>query len=108
MPKVRYPLAVALGLLALLALTGPVCPADEAPLDPLELQPHEAGPSPRSDPMRRALRWARAHPFGAFALFSLLAFGGANVLAYRHARALTHFDDRGRTWQGKPEGMSIP
>ncbi len=58
--------------------------------------------------MRRALRWARAHPFGAFALFSLLAFGGANVLAYRHARALTHFDDRGRAWQGKPEGLSIP
>jgi alpha-beta hydrolase superfamily lysophospholipase len=57
--------------------------------------------------MRPILAWATTHPYKTLALLALTAFALLNVLAYRHARAMTHFVPRGRPWEGKPEGLSL-
>jgi alpha-beta hydrolase superfamily lysophospholipase len=55
--------------------------------------------------MRRMLRWLRKHPWRGLFLGLLIAFVLLNVLAYRHARAMTHFVPAGNR-TGKPETLS--
>jgi alpha-beta hydrolase superfamily lysophospholipase len=56
--------------------------------------------------MRRALRWLRAHPWRGLFLVLLVSFLLLNVLAYRHARAMTHFVLAGKR-TGGPQGLSL-
>jgi uncharacterized protein len=55
--------------------------------------------------MRRTLRWIRSHPWRSRLLCVVLAFVTLNVLAYRHARAMTHFVPAGER-TAKPEALT--
>jgi alpha-beta hydrolase superfamily lysophospholipase len=56
--------------------------------------------------IRKALRWVWAHRKRSALLFLLLLFVLLNVLAYVHARAMTHYAEAGdRT--DRPEGLSF-
>jgi alpha-beta hydrolase superfamily lysophospholipase len=57
--------------------------------------------------MRPTLRWLRSYAWRGLLLGLLLSFGLLNVLAYRHARAMTHFVPAGDP-PAKPEALSIP
>ena len=56
--------------------------------------------------MRRGLRWFRAHPWRGLLLALLMSFAVLNFLAYRHARAMTHFVVSGKR-TGGPQGLSL-
>jgi hypothetical protein len=55
--------------------------------------------------MRRTFRWLRSHPWRGLFLGLLAGFVLLNVLAYRHARAMTHFVPAGSRTP-KPEALS--
>jgi alpha-beta hydrolase superfamily lysophospholipase len=56
--------------------------------------------------MRRTLRWLRAHPWRGLFLGLLISFVLLNILAYRHARAMTHFVESGKR-TGGPQGLTL-
>jgi uncharacterized protein len=60
--------------------------------------------------MRGTLSWLRSHPWRGLLLTILLGFLSSltllNVLAYRHARAMTHFVAAGRR-TGGPQSLSL-
>ncbi len=51
--------------------------------------------------------WMRGRPLTSVAILALIAFVVLNLMAYRHARAMTHFVPHGKPWRGKPEEMSL-
>jgi uncharacterized protein len=56
--------------------------------------------------IRKVLRWIRCHRKTALGLFVLFAFLLLNLVAYRHAWAMTHFVAEG-TATVKPESLSL-
>jgi len=56
--------------------------------------------------LRKGFRWARMHPKRSIAFLLLTLFVFLNVLAYRHAHAMTHFADGGSRPSG-PESLSL-
>jgi alpha-beta hydrolase superfamily lysophospholipase len=56
--------------------------------------------------IKTKFRWLRKHYKLTGAMLLLVAFGLLNLLAYGHARAMTHFEVGGRR-TGKPETLSL-
>ncbi len=62
-------------------------------------------PPPDSDPPRPSRRWPRKRIIWVGLAIVLVGFVGLNILAYRHAKAMTHFLPAGKRTQ-RPEELS--
>jgi uncharacterized protein len=57
--------------------------------------------------MRKVLVWMRARPLATLGLVLLAVLVLLNLLAYRHAHAMTHYVPNGKPWKGRAESMSL-
>lgn len=62
-------------------------------------------PPPKEDPPRSSPRWPRQRIIKFGAAFLILGFFGLNILAYRHADAMTHFIPAGHR-TNRPEELT--
>src|SRR5262245_49329767 len=57
--------------------------------------------------MRLVLIWTWAHPWKSLTLCLLIAFVFLNLLAYRHARSMTHFVRASGRQDERPESLPL-